>query len=63
MNKCKDCKWYVGTQFRGTCHRHAPILSGDCGCGDFEKLDTGTNHDHDYYHDDCTLCRWEKEND
>lgn len=21
----------------------------------------GTNHDHDYYHSDCTLCRWEKE--
>ena len=22
---------------------------------------TGTDHDHDYYHDDCSLCKLEKE--
>lgn len=79
MDKCKDCRWYVGHQFQGNCHRHAPIkdttstspfqnaawpdLSGDCGCGDHEEMKTRTNHNHDYYHDDCSLCIMEKEND
>ncbi len=26
-----------------------------------EKEKTGTDHDHDYYHDDCSLCKLEKE--
>ncbi len=54
MNKCKNCRWYVGHQFQGNCHRRAPIkdatstspfqnaawpdLSGDCGCGDWEEI-------------------------
>lgn len=39
-----------------------PIVYGDCRCGDFEpkKIKQGTNHDHDYYHSDCSLCQTEK---